>query len=282
MEQNRDFKGVWFPREVWLDTRLSALDKIILLEIDSLDNEETGCFASNEYLADFCQCSVRKITDSISLLTKLEYIYVESFNGRNRVLRSNLKTTCAKQTSKNCEADFQNLLVENNNKDIIKDNNINNLKNNTNILKEKNKKENYNVDNLAEIYSYWNSKNIIVHNHLTEEMVKGFKKVVEEYKLSIEEIKIAIDRYKQILDDKDYYFNYKWTLAQFLSRKEAIREFLDDGGKWNSYLTFKNNPKGLKNKPNQQPEPQRYKGFDIDKDKFIDTHPEFDLDDLPY
>ena len=53
---DRDFKGIWIPKEIWLDERLNALDKIILAEINSLDGED-GCYASNQYLAEFCQCS---------------------------------------------------------------------------------------------------------------------------------------------------------------------------------------------------------------------------------
>lgn len=101
----RDFKGVWIPREVWLDERLSALDKIILTEIDSLDGER-GCYASNKRLADFCQCSESKISKSISRLIDLNYIYVESFDGRKRILRSRL-TKKDNQTSKKYEADKQ-------------------------------------------------------------------------------------------------------------------------------------------------------------------------------
>ena len=102
---NRDFKGVWIPREVWLDERLSALDKIILTEIDSLDGER-GCYASNKRLADFCQCSESKISKSISLLIELNYIYVESFDGRKRILRSRLSKN-NNQTSKNYDAGEQ-------------------------------------------------------------------------------------------------------------------------------------------------------------------------------
>ena len=40
--QERDFKGVWIPREIWLSTKLSMLEKIILTEIDSLASEN-GC-----------------------------------------------------------------------------------------------------------------------------------------------------------------------------------------------------------------------------------------------
>lgn len=101
MEQERDFKGVWIPKAVWLDRRLSALDKMILTEIDSLVSEERGCFASNAYIADFCQCSEAKVTKSISLLIKLGYLYVASFNGRQRELKSCLSKNIYEAESEN-------------------------------------------------------------------------------------------------------------------------------------------------------------------------------------
>lgn len=123
---NRDFKGIWIPRAVWLDTRLNALEKIILAEIDSLDNGERGCWASNKHLAAFCQCSERKVTEAISKLQELGYVYIQSFDGRNREIRSSLQTCeaasqnlrgrpaeSAEQTSKDCEADPQNLRQRN-------------------------------------------------------------------------------------------------------------------------------------------------------------------------
>ena len=36
---NRDFKGVWIPKEVWLDDKLSWMEKLFLVEIDSLDGK---------------------------------------------------------------------------------------------------------------------------------------------------------------------------------------------------------------------------------------------------
>lgn len=91
---DRDFKGVWIPREVWLDERLNALDKMILTEIDSLDQGERGCYASNKYIADFCQCSESKVSKSISVLIEYGYIYVKSFDGRQRELKSRLSERC--------------------------------------------------------------------------------------------------------------------------------------------------------------------------------------------
>jgi hypothetical protein len=105
---DRDFKGVWIPREVWLDERLSMLDKGILIEIDSLDNGKDGCFASNEYLAKFCQCSERKVSDSVSKLVNLGYVKIALFDGRKRFLRSCLAKS-ARQGSRKCEADTQKL-----------------------------------------------------------------------------------------------------------------------------------------------------------------------------
>lgn len=106
-DEKRTFRGVWFPAEVWLDERLTALDKFILMEIDSLDGDD-GCFASNEYLAKFCQCSQTKVSTSISKLKKMGYIEVVSFDGRRRVLHSCLSFSVG-QTFENCKADSQNL-----------------------------------------------------------------------------------------------------------------------------------------------------------------------------
>ena len=85
---NRDFKGVWIPREIWLDERLNAVDKVILAEIDSLGNSESGCYASNKYFAEFCGCSEVKVSRTISKLNQLGLIEIISFDGRQRKLKS--------------------------------------------------------------------------------------------------------------------------------------------------------------------------------------------------
>lgn len=128
---NRDFKGVWIPKEVWLDERLSMLDKGILAEIDSLDNGESGCFASNEHLAEFCQCSLTKVSTSISKLIELGYVTVASFDGRKRFLKSSLSKN-ERQTFKNCKADFQILKDSNTYRNPLnKTNNYNSRKRGT-------------------------------------------------------------------------------------------------------------------------------------------------------
>ena len=112
MEEKRDFKGIWIPKNIWIDSRLSATEKIILAEIDSLDIEGQGCYASNQYLADFCQCSERKISEAISKLVRLNYLQVKSFDGRNRILQVCIERF-ARQGSRNCEADKQKVQQNN-------------------------------------------------------------------------------------------------------------------------------------------------------------------------
>ncbi len=87
LERNRDFKGVWIPKEIWLNDNLTMLEKVILTEIDSLDNED-HCIAGNEYLAQFCQCSEWKVSTAIKKLQDLGYLELVSFDGRHRRLKS--------------------------------------------------------------------------------------------------------------------------------------------------------------------------------------------------
>ena len=56
---------------------------------------------------------------------------------------------------------------------------------------------------------------------------------LKEY--SVEEIKTYIDRYAKVVNDRSYYFDTKWTLAEFLKQKNAISGFADDGSKWVNY-----------------------------------------------
>ena len=77
--KDRDFKGVWIPKEIWLSKELTLQEKLFLVEIDSLDND-SGCFASNAYFADFFDLSKNRCSEIIlSLknkgLIEVDYIY---------------------------------------------------------------------------------------------------------------------------------------------------------------------------------------------------------------
>lgn len=62
---HRGFKGVWIPKEVWLNKDLSIMEKLFLVEIDSLDNEK-GCFASNKHFAKFFNLSNSRCSEIIN------------------------------------------------------------------------------------------------------------------------------------------------------------------------------------------------------------------------
>lgn len=82
---DRDFKGVWIPKEIWLTKELTLIEKVIFTEISSLDNEH-HCTASNEYFAEFCDCSVSKVSKAIKKLKDLSMIEELDFDGRHRTL----------------------------------------------------------------------------------------------------------------------------------------------------------------------------------------------------
>ncbi len=175
MNENRDFKGVWIPKKVWLDTRLNALDKIILTEIDSLDNGEKGCYASNEYLAEFCQCSKTKVSTAIKKLIDCGYIYVQNFDGRKRELKSCL-SNFERQNFKNCKADFK----------ILKESNIdNNTVNNTNNTLSKKERKSKSKSYDEQIAGY--TQNEELQNALKAflQMRSFIKKPMTEYALKL-------------------------------------------------------------------------------------------------
>lgn len=85
-EPKYEFRGVWIPKEVWEDVKLTWMEKCLAAEIDALDNGG-GCFASNEYLANKFGSTAASIANQISKLRTEGYVETLSFNGRTRKLR---------------------------------------------------------------------------------------------------------------------------------------------------------------------------------------------------
>jgi hypothetical protein len=87
-DQKRDFKGIWIPKEIWLNPDLSPIEKLFLVEVDSLDNDPSkGCFASNEYFGNFFRLSEGTIANMVSSLKKRGFLFQVFFDGRDRGLR---------------------------------------------------------------------------------------------------------------------------------------------------------------------------------------------------
>ncbi len=73
MSKRRDFKGVWIPKEIWLSPDLSVVEKVLLAEISSLDNED-GCWASNDYFAKFLGVSTKTVSRGVQSLHDKGYV----------------------------------------------------------------------------------------------------------------------------------------------------------------------------------------------------------------
>lgn len=158
----REFKGVWIPKRVFLDERLNAIEKIILIEIDSLDAEDSeGCYASNEYLANFCKCSMTKVSTSISKLIKLGYLYVSKNDGRKRYLKSRL-SNFESQDFKKSEPDLPEMKESNNSEEYSRDEINSNIDSPTELKEEK--------KNAYHSNEWFNSQHI--KNMLTEENIQ--------------------------------------------------------------------------------------------------------------
>ncbi len=89
VNMNRDFKGIWIPREIWLAEGLAPTEKILWAEIHSLHNREKGgCYASNDYLCEFMGVKERRLQEMIANLKAYGLVVHVSFDGRERVMKA--------------------------------------------------------------------------------------------------------------------------------------------------------------------------------------------------
>lgn len=71
----RDFKGVWIPADLWLDSSIKPIHKFFILEIDSF-SKKGKCFASNAHFAELFHLSKSQCSRIISEMVKLELISI--------------------------------------------------------------------------------------------------------------------------------------------------------------------------------------------------------------
>lgn len=81
----REFKGVWIPSEIWLDARLTLVEKALYAEIDSFSGNGRTFHKSNETIQLEYGVSRPTISKAIKKLTDLGFISA-AFDGRMRHL----------------------------------------------------------------------------------------------------------------------------------------------------------------------------------------------------
>ena len=115
------------------------------------------------------------------------------------------------------------------------------------------------------IFDCWNSKGIIKHKTLSPVIKKAIEKSLKNYKL--DEVVQAINTYSEILNSQ-FYFNYKWSLSDFLNRKNGISTFMEEGSNKINYEEWEKNksniskldPKNIKVNPLETP--TKLRGWD--------------------
>ena len=190
----RGFKGIWIPKEIWLNKELSAIEKILLAEIDSLDNDN-GCFASNDYFAEFLDLNVRGVQRYLKHLTELKYITIETDNiTKQRYIKINKHSVA--DDDKNVICDDKNVAPITTKMSPIYNSiyNKDNI-NNTNVLftahettnKKNTKKVKVFSDCLSLVYSKFDNEDLIswLKKYLTIRISKGL--LVEQWELILDD-----------------------------------------------------------------------------------------------
>ncbi|WP_454432649.1 hypothetical protein [Bacillus thuringiensis] len=90
------------------------------------------------------------------------------------------------------------------------------------------------------IFQHWNEKEIIKHRVLTQKTVSKIKARLNTF--GVEELQQAIDHYHTVLTRPEYFWEYRWSLQEFLRSDENVEKFLNT-----AYL------KGLRKKEFQYP-----------------------------
>ena len=214
----RQFLGVWIPRDIYLNPKLTWTEKILLVEINSLDNEQ-GCFASNEYFAEFLSCTTTTISTSISKLKKLGLVHQVSFDGRTRVLKADFKEF-EKQSLKKFKGRGKENLKHNNttNKTINKKEKINKKDLNDSLC--------INVEKLKENESWLEgvSMHLKINKHTTSQLLNEF----------ISEQKLKGDDFKALKEMKTHFLN--WSKIQVSKNRKQ-------NNNWGKIINTTNVPK---------------------------------------
>jgi hypothetical protein len=78
----RGFKGVWICAAIFESPTLSAVEKLLLAEVDSLTTKYEACHASNAHFAGHLGISEGRVDHLLGKLTRLGYIIKISSDGR--------------------------------------------------------------------------------------------------------------------------------------------------------------------------------------------------------
>ena len=233
--KNRAFKGIWIPKEIWLSTDLKVMEKLVLVEIDSLDNEE-GCFASNDHFSKFFSLSKNRCSEIIKSLEKKGYITIEYVYQQGSKAISKRVIKCVRKIDEGIrEIDNPTRKTEEGYSEKCEDNNtsFSNTFNNTSNKKDIVEQSSTAPIPYEEIVQYLNQK--------TGKNFKSTSKATQRHIKARFADGFVLDDFKQVIDNKcgDWLRDRKM--------KEYLRPETLFGAKFESYLNSKSTtarPKG--------------------------------------
>lgn len=196
-EQERAFKGVWIPAEIWINEDLTLVEKVVYADIDSYCSRYKECFLGNKHFAKMLGVTENRISRIISSLVDKGYVkrtikYKEDGKTIDKRL---LKTTIGY-----CYFE-QGGIVENNNRGIVENN-----------------KENINIENINKEYIYMGDK---PPKKKKTVFVPPTKEEIEEY------IQTKIDEGKMEYSNIniDTFFNYYNEADWHMSNGRKIKSW---------------------------------------------------------
>src|SRR6516162_5488957 len=117
----RGFKGIWMCAAVYLADDLTPIEKLMLVEIDSLTNGDCACYASNDHFASILRITESRANHLLSGLAKKGYVIRTGFDGRTtyRVVAPQFSAN-PKTSSLLIERSRQSRVAKNNNPELLK------------------------------------------------------------------------------------------------------------------------------------------------------------------
>ena len=250
------------------DDNLNIYEKYFLIALKSFDHKGMGeVYPTYETLMKLCGTTKRntiaKIVKSLKEKNYIvvmkknrancykfikDYLTVSKNNGSNDTnvdTKDNPTIVEDTTTSNQRDTTSSNLrdthIKENDNNSNLKDTTTSNPKDTSNSIqrdtlkiKEKNTKEIY-----INIFNAWNDTDIYNEDKLTMKIVNSITIALRRH--TLEEILTAIKNYKEVYYS-DYYYDYTWSLPNFLVKPNALRKFTDDGEIWTNYKSSNKNP----------------------------------------
>lgn len=201
----RQFEGIWIPKDIWLDTSMGWSEKLLFVEIRSLANNGE-CFASNEYFAKFLGVHKKHISRLVSNLSEMGLVRVELIYKANskqidkRIIHVPTRNENVPTPPQNCSDPMGENVPTPGNKNVEDNSFINNtVVNNTiisttNNIKNKQKKSEIEM----EFESLWKAypRKLGAKKKARESYVKAVKLGSTTY----EQVQYGIEMYKKYID----------------------------------------------------------------------------------